>query len=528
MDAARRHPPTRRLLRRRRGAGQCRDAAPDRPAQRRPAPRAGALRGLVGVQRPALRTALEVLRSHRPHSVPQVPGAPARRRGALSLDLPPAARQGDPRGAALRAPPPRPASGDGAKPPSTRSGGRGAAARSGPGARAQGAAGGAPQLRRGDVVHGDPLSLVPGLGAADGGPAATPRVAGPQRLDAGRLPPAAGRGRALSLLLPAGLVALPRRFRLAAVAPAQAEQPDGRSARRPARQRTEIRRLAALGAGRIGGAVSQTAAEDPGGQYGDDAPPVVRLTIAYLGTAYSGWQRQPNASTVQQTVEEAVKTFCGRSLRVVGAGRTDAGVHADGQEAHLQGAVPPLPPMAWVHGVNRLLPSDVRILRARSMPCGFDARRDARCKRYRYRWWTGGVMTPHEALVRARLGPDVAVEHLAHLAACFVGEHDFAAFAKTGGAPARTRRTLRRCEIVRVDEQRVDLVVEGRGFLRGMVRAIAGTLEDAARGRIDEARLSALLEGGARASRSQAGPNVPALGLTLERVEYDEDDEGED
>lgn len=247
---------------------------------------------------------------------------------------------------------------------------------------------------------------------------------------------------------------------------------------------------------------------------------VVRLTIAYLGTRFCGWQRQPDAPSVQQHLEEALTELCGRPVRAVAAGRTDAGVHAEGQEVHLQALgdqeLEDLPTSAWVHGGNKGLPGEIRILRAQRMPDGFDARRSCVAKRYRYRLWHGGVTPPHAALICAPLQPGVDLDRLAEIAPLLQRTADFAAFGKTGGAPSSSVRTVTRCELERFDAQRSDLVVEGPGFLRGMVRAMVGALQEVARGRLQVADLEDLFVGGG----ARANPHAPAHGLTLEHVRY--------
>lgn len=242
---------------------------------------------------------------------------------------------------------------------------------------------------------------------------------------------------------------------------------------------------------------------------------VYRLTLAYRGTHYAGWQRQPNAMTVQQRLEEALAALTGEDAPVVGASRTDTGVHAAGQVAHLR-LDRPLPPRALVHGTNGLLPDDIRVMRAETAADSFHARRSARAKRYRYRLVRATVLSPLEALFRTRVDPDLDVQAITAATPALVGEHDFSAFAIAGGAH---RSPVRRLFELHVEEQgdRVDLVFVGDGFLRGMVRSIVGTLLEIGRGRRPPDDLPDLLRG---RPRSAAGPTAPAHGLTLERVFY--------
>ncbi len=246
-----------------------------------------------------------------------------------------------------------------------------------------------------------------------------------------------------------------------------------------------------------------------------------RLQIAYIGTDYAGWQRQDNALAVQQVVEEAVAAVTGRQLTVHGAGRTDAGVHAARQAAHVD-----LPPQALpagarrralVHGTNRHLPAAIRVLAADPVKDSFHARRSAASKVYSYRLCTASVIDPFRAPFVVPAPADLDVEALQQAAALVHGRHDFSAFAKAGGSHGSTVRTIHAAGwSTRGDEIRFR--VTGDGFLRGMVRALVGTTLEVGRGRRSLADLTALLAGRPRA---EAGPNAPARGLRLEAVEYD-------
>lgn len=242
-----------------------------------------------------------------------------------------------------------------------------------------------------------------------------------------------------------------------------------------------------------------------------------RLTLAYLGQSFAGWQRQTNAVTVQATLEEALAAVAGARVVTGGAGRTDAGVHARGQVVH--GELPrPLPARALVHGVNTHLPATVRVLAAAPAPPGFDARRHAQAKEYSYRLSRAAVVSPFDApflwQVPARLDPEM----LRRGAALLAGRHDFSAFALAGGSHRSAVRTIFRAAWEEQgDEFRLRVI--GDGFLRGMVRALVGTLVDAALGRREVAGLARLLAGG---RRGEAGPTAPAAGLCLERVFYAE------
>jgi len=241
----------------------------------------------------------------------------------------------------------------------------------------------------------------------------------------------------------------------------------------------------------------------------------VRLTLAYVGTRYAGWQRQANALAVQQVLEEALAALTGETVRTVGAGRTDAGVHADGQTVSLR-LERAFPLAGLVHGTNHFLPPDIRVLAAREAPAGYDAQRDAVAKVYRYRLDRRRVPPPATAPFVVAAPPGLAPEPLAEAARALAGEHDFSAFVLAGAA---TRTTVRRIHAASWEEQGPELVfrISGEGFLRGMVRALVGTQLEIATGTRSLAGWGALLAGG---RRGEAGPTAPAHGLCLERVLY--------
>lgn len=256
-----------------------------------------------------------------------------------------------------------------------------------------------------------------------------------------------------------------------------------------------------------------------------DLPVRHRLLVAYRGTRFAGWQRQdgqPHVATVQGVLEIAVAQLVGSAVTAVAAGRTDAGVHARGQVVHVD--LPRVwPDGALVHGSNHFLPDDIRVLAARPAEPGFDARRSADAKLYRYRLMRAAVVSPLDApfAVRADLRLDVAA--MVAATAELVGRHDFRAFALAGGShegggPQATVRSV--YEASWEDDPatgRLDLSIRGEGFLRGMVRGLVGTLLEIGMARRSGANLIALLAG---APRGQAGPTAPSHGLCLERVDY--------
>lgn len=251
---------------------------------------------------------------------------------------------------------------------------------------------------------------------------------------------------------------------------------------------------------------------------------VLRLTVAYRGTEYAGWQRQSNAVTVQQRLEEALERFLGLTVRAVGAGRTDAGVHARGQVAHLEVVDPEhlstvfeRPDRAFVHGLNPLLPQDIRILDARRMAAGFHARKSAVSKLYAYRIVPTEVLSPVDALFAVRVDPGIRITPIREALVSLLGRHDFTAFALAGGAHTDPHRKILRAELRRGRSGALTFEFEGDGFLRGMVRSLVGTLLEVGVGKRTPSEFCRLLAG---ASRSEAGPTAPPQGLVLERVFY--------
>ena len=244
--------------------------------------------------------------------------------------------------------------------------------------------------------------------------------------------------------------------------------------------------------------------------------PRFKLTIEYAGTKYSGWQIQKNARTVQGEIDAAVRTVTGRKdFELYGSGRTDAGVHALAQVAHLDVATP-LPAGTIRQRINDELPADIHILSATVVPHRFHARHDAVGRRYLYQVSTRrtAFAKPFVWWVKERLD----VDQMRAAAESFVGMHDFGAFAvaERGDEEASTRVLLERLEFV-VDGSLILIGVEGSHFLWRMVRRLVGVLVAVGRGDIEPKAVATLLEG---RSDLPARLTAPASGLFLERVFY--------
>jgi tRNA pseudouridine38-40 synthase len=253
----------------------------------------------------------------------------------------------------------------------------------------------------------------------------------------------------------------------------------------------------------------------------------LKLTLAYEGTAYVGWQRQPNGTSIQGSLEAALATIEGRPVVAVGAGRTDAGVHALGQVASIQ-LSHQISPEALVRAVNARFPTDIRLVSAEEVSATFHARFDATAKTYRYHLLHGAVTSPFARRYGWFVGASLDRDRMADAARLLVGERDFAAFQATGGATRTTVRTLFGLTIKCAspgpwsaggDDDAAMTVIDARGsgFLRHMVRVLVGTLVEVGRGRRSCADVEDALRTG---DRAMAGQTAPPHGLFLMNVEY--------
>jgi tRNA pseudouridine38-40 synthase len=242
-----------------------------------------------------------------------------------------------------------------------------------------------------------------------------------------------------------------------------------------------------------------------------------KLIIEYDGTAYHGWQSQKNAANVQDTLNAKLKILLKEDAKVMGAGRTDAGVHARGQVAAFSSATDK-PIERILAGLNGLLPRDIRVRSVETVPEVFDPRRDSMGKTYRYTWFDGPALSPFWRLYAWHAKQPLDDKAMAAAAKHLLGEHDFSSFRAAACEAKTPVRTIHQCEITR-DEDRITLEIHGTAFLHQMVRIIAGTLFDVGIGKRTAASLGALLKA---KDRKLAGKTAPPEGLMLWRVDYGE------
>jgi tRNA pseudouridine38-40 synthase len=277
------------------------------------------------------------------------------------------------------------------------------------------------------------------------------------------------------------------------------------------------------------------------------APPQTwKLTLAYDGTDFKGWQVQPGEATIQGELQAALGRITGESPLPQGSGRTDAGVHALAQVASFV-LDAPIPPENLLHALNRALPMSIRVLEARTVRSTFHARHSAVAKTYEYRIFREALCPPFLARYVYASPWALNVEAMAECAQVFVGEHDFESFAATdperrgrsypldeilpertvaAGAPvaAGTVKTIFSSDWERRPTEAGELLVyrvRGNGFLHHMVRNLVGTMIEVGRGRLRLEAMAAIL---AARSRAAAGPTAPAQGLFLHSVEYEKDE----
>lgn len=248
----------------------------------------------------------------------------------------------------------------------------------------------------------------------------------------------------------------------------------------------------------------------------------IKLTIAYDGSDFHGWQFQPGVPTVQGALDEAARKITQERIVVQGASRTDTGVHALGQVAHFR-TQSTLSAEEFQRALNALIPPAIRVMAAEEVGPDFHARWLARAKTYRYRIYRGRVLPPFEYRRVLHFPWALDEDAMAAAARQFEGEHDFTSFAASSGSEEDDRdrqmtRVLHSSEIVRCGSgDEIDYVVRGKSFLRYMVRKIVGTLIEIGKGRLSPKDIPAIFES---RDRARSGPTMPPEGLYLVSLEY--------
>ncbi|OGD21068.1 MAG: tRNA pseudouridine(38-40) synthase TruA [Candidatus Aminicenantes bacterium RBG_16_63_16] len=238
-----------------------------------------------------------------------------------------------------------------------------------------------------------------------------------------------------------------------------------------------------------------------------------KIIVAYDGTDFYGWQRQPKSRTIQGEIEAALSRIAGRRIAVIGAGRTDAGVHARGQVANFRADFR-MDRHELERALNAILPAAIRIVSLRREPDKFNARKSAKSKIYQYRIVNTPIVSPFDFRYVLHWPGPLDADGMARAAGLFVREADFSAFS-SNHLLHPVRRVVR--SEVRRRGREIVYTVEANGFLRYMVRTIVGTLLEVGRGRLEPLQVEEIFR---LNERRLAGPTAPAKGLCLIRVRY--------
>lgn len=245
----------------------------------------------------------------------------------------------------------------------------------------------------------------------------------------------------------------------------------------------------------------------------------VKLTVAYDGTNYCGWQIQPNGLTVQEVLNRACSDLLREEIRTMGASRTDAGVHAEGQIAVFDTAAR-MPAGRMSFALNTYLPEDIRVVDSREVPSDFHPRYTETVKTYTYRILNRTFPDPLRRLYSMHCYDPLDFEAMRMAAGYLIGEHDFRSFQASGSDDEKksTVRTIYRADLSRADDM-ITFRITGNGFLYHMVRVIVGTLLEIGRGRMRPEEMERII---LARDRSAAGPTAIAKGLTLVSIRYPE------
>ena len=241
----------------------------------------------------------------------------------------------------------------------------------------------------------------------------------------------------------------------------------------------------------------------------------IRLTVAYDGTNYHGWQKQDNAVSVQGILTEALQQLLGEEIELAGASRTDAGVHALGNAAVVDTRTS-IPPEKIAVAVNQRLPEDIRVMRSEQVSDTFHPRDGVKHKTYEYAITNAQTQLPTKRLYAHFVYVPLNVEQMRAAAQLFIGEHDFGGFCSAGSQVKSTVRCIYDIKILKNGED-IKIQITGNGFLYNMVRIIAGTLIEVGMGRREIETVKQAID---RKDRKLAGPTAPARGLVLLKIVY--------
>ncbi len=241
------------------------------------------------------------------------------------------------------------------------------------------------------------------------------------------------------------------------------------------------------------------------------------LVVAYDGTGYKGWQIQPEAVTIEGVLNKELSRLLKEDIHVIGASRTDSGVHAEGAVCVFDTEAF-IPADKFSFALNQSLPADIRVLRSREVPPEFHPRREKCLKTYRYSIWNDTFELPTKRLYTYWLHGSLDADRMRTAAELLVGEHDFKSFSKDKPQmPESTVRRITSAEVLREGHQ-VDIYITGNGFLYNMVRIIAGTLIEVGQGKRDVSDIERII---LARDRNQAGQTAPAKGLCLMGYSYE-------
>lgn len=243
----------------------------------------------------------------------------------------------------------------------------------------------------------------------------------------------------------------------------------------------------------------------------------IKLVVAYDGTAYAGWQVQPNGVTVQEKIEEAIKKITGETVKIHGSGRTDQGVHAIGQVAHFDLVTSEISFDSLLRGMNAILPQDIRILTVCKAAHDFHARRSAKWKEYRYFIWNDKVIPPHHRLYKTFIRQKLDVKAMNKACSMLIGRHDFSAFTANPNREVESNiRSLTALKVIRKGKEIV-IIARSEGFLYKMVRSIAGYLIRVGEGALPPQKTLEILKS---RQRTAMVPTAQPHGLFLWKVSY--------